>query len=303
MFKKILVATDLIDTCTAPVLMALAIASQSNGKLYILHVLESPSIINRHLVKHYKTGKEILCDSEYKSNIHKELHKNISEVAGSFSDYEIKVTTGFPWIKILKWAKEKNTDLIVLGPHADLAEKKGVVRVKGKIGSTVEGVVMRERCPVMIVNRQLSKEGLHFKNIMVSVDFSNACVCALRLAIQLAREHGSKLFVFHMLPVPPKYSQSDYDNDVRTTRKKLEEICREIPEEITYEHYVRGGAMPHLEIVEYASKHEIGLIMMGSHTKEKKGKWYVGSAVERVSYRAGCPVIVVTDPDVLLETF
>jgi nucleotide-binding universal stress UspA family protein len=42
------------------------------------------------------------------------------------------------------------------------------------------------------------------------------------------------------------------------------------------------------------------LIVMGSHTKEKGGKWYFSSAVERVSYRSICPVVVVTDPKVLL---
>ena len=39
---------------------------------------------------------------------------------------------------------------------------------------------------------------------------------------------------------------------------------------------------------------------MGSHTKEKTGKWYPGSVVEQVSCRSFCPVAVVTDPEVLL---
>lgn len=40
---------------------------------------------------------------------------------------------------------------------------------------------------------------------------------------------------------------------------------------------------------------------MGSHTKEKAGKWYAGSVVERVSFRANCPVIVINDPEVLFS--
>jgi hypothetical protein len=57
--------------------------------------------------------------------------------------------------------------------------------------------------------------------------------------------------------------------------------------------------MPHLEILKYAAENNIDLIIMGSHTKEKPGKWYPGSAVERVSYRVACPVVVVTDPGAL----
>ena len=62
-----------------------------------------------------------------------------------------------------------------------------------------------------------------------------------------------------------------------------------------------GGAIPYLEIMRAAEKENVDRIIMGSHTKEKKGKWYVGSAVERVSYRSYCPVIVVTDPKALLS--
>ncbi|MGD2269426.1 MAG: hypothetical protein PVI06_03425 [Desulfobacterales bacterium] len=43
------------------------------------------------------------------------------------------------------------------------------------------------------------------------------------------------------------------------------------------------------------------MIVMGSYTKEKNGKWYVGSAVERVSCGAGCPVVVVSDTKALLK--
>ncbi|MCP3895391.1 MAG: universal stress protein [Bacteroides sp.] len=51
----------------------------------------------------------------------------------------------------------------------------------------------------------------------------------------------------------------------------------------------------------YDDQKDIDLIVIGSHTKEKSGKWYAGSAVERVSLRSICPVIVVTDPKALLS--
>ena len=80
------------------------------------------------------------------------------------------------------------------------------------------------------------------------------------------------------------------------------EVEGEIPPEIEAECKVWGGVHPHLEILKYAARKEADTIVMGSHTKDKDGKWYVGSAVERVSYRATCPVIVITDPEVLSKT-
>ena len=97
-----------------------------------------------------------------------------------------------------------------------------------------------------------------------------------------------------------QYSKADYDKDINRLKNKLEEFCKLIPPEIEHDFNIWGGALPHLEILKCAGKKDADLIVMGSHTKEKDGKWYVGSAVERVSYRSVCPVVVITDPQVLL---
>jgi nucleotide-binding universal stress UspA family protein len=82
--------------------------------------------------------------------------------------------------------------------------------------------------------------------------------------------------------------------------KQLSALCKEIPKGIAHEHGICGGDRPHLEILKYAEKNSVDLIVMGSHTKQKSGKWYVGSAVEKVSSLSKCPVVVITDPKVLL---
>jgi nucleotide-binding universal stress UspA family protein len=303
MFKNILAATDMVTVCDSQVLAAAQIAKQNHAKLHILHVLESASAKDRHLVKHFNTGEEIATNANYEKSVKEEINKVYVEVLKPFINYEIRVTPGFPWEEILKWTRGTGTDLIVLGPHSTKAEEKGVVRVVGKIGSTVEKVIMHENCPVIIVNPSIQRERLKFKRILVSIDFSKSCECALCFAVKLARKYGSKLFLFHMLPVPPvpKYSRAQYEVDTDTTKKRLKEFCHEFLEETDHEYIVWGGALPHLEIVKCAEKKDADLIAMGSHTKEKAGKWYAGSVVERVSFRSKCAVVVVTDPEVLLK--
>jgi nucleotide-binding universal stress UspA family protein len=153
----------------------------------------------------------------------------------------------------------------------------------------------------MIVNPFIQKEGLAFKRILVGIDFSKSCECALCLAVELSRKYGSTLFPFHMIPVPPipKYSKTDYEADRGAAMQRLQEFSREFLENTDHEYRVRGGALPHLEILKYAEKKDAHLIIMGSHTKEKAGKWYAGSVVERVGFRSKCAVVVVTDPEVL----
>jgi nucleotide-binding universal stress UspA family protein len=302
MFTNVLAASDRVTVCDAPVLTAARIAEQNNAKLHIIHVLESASSDNRHLIKHFKTGEEIVTGAAYEEAVTEEINKVYAEVLKPYGNYEIRVTPGFPWEEILRWARQISTDLIVLGPHSTRAEEKGVVRAVGKIGSTVEGVIMRENCPVMIVNPLIQKQGLEFKRILVGIDFSRSCECALCFAVKLGQEYGSKLFPFHMIPVPPlpKYSKADYEADTDTGKKRLQEFCHDFLEGTDHEYSIRGGALPHLEILKYAEKKDAHLIAMGSHTKEKAGKWYAGSVVERVSFRSKCAVVVVTDPEVLL---
>ena len=302
MFKRLLAATEMVDFCDSPVFTALKIAGQNDAQLSILHVLESDTTKDRRFLKHFRTGEEIVTSTEYEETVKKEIHKSCAGVLGSDVHYTIKVTPGFPWEEILRLARKERTDLIVLGPHTGLANELGVVRVSGKIGSTVQGVIKHERCPVMVVNRSIPAEKLKFKNILVGTDFSESCKNALLFGIKLAQKHDSKIFIFHMAPVPPcpQYSQADYDKDINRLKQKLDEFCRVIPAEIEHDFNVLGGALPHLEILKCAGEKDADLIVMGSHTKEKGGKWYVGSAVERVSYRSVCPVVVVTDPRVLL---
>jgi nucleotide-binding universal stress UspA family protein len=108
-----------------------------------------------------------------------------------------------------------------------------------------------------------------------------------------------------MLPVPPqaKYSQDDYAADVQAARQRLQSFGRASMGAVNPEHDpeygVLGGVHPHLEILKWAESKAVDAIIMGSHTTTNHGSWYPGSAVERVSFRSRCPVMVVTDPTAL----
>jgi len=298
MFEKILSATDLVESRDAPTTAAQAIAKQNKANLYLLHVLESSSSRDRHLVRHFRTGDEFESNPLYEQEVCKALRRTYTDQPDAYQNFEIRVTTGYPFEEIINWAREIDADLIVIGTHSSRAQEKGVVRIKGKVGSTAEGVILNECCPVMIVNQPLAPERLQFKRLILAMDFSASCLQAFRFALKLARTCGSKIFAYNMLPVPPssQYTQAMYDKDLKTAQEKLAAVCREIPPGIAAECKVWGGVHPHLEILKYAARQDADTIVMGSHTKDKNGRWYVGSAVERVSYRATCPVIVITDP-------
>jgi hypothetical protein len=102
----------------------------------------------------------------------------------------------------------------------------------------VEGVITRECCPVMIVNRTMTEERLMFKRVMVSTEFSRSCTYAFKYATKFAQKHDSKLFIFHMLPVlqSHQYTHANYEADLRTVEKKLEALCKGIASVIDIEY-------------------------------------------------------------------
>ncbi|GAB6096520.1 universal stress protein [Desulfatiferula olefinivorans] len=301
MFRQILAATDLVGVPDPVVLAALTLSVQQNSPLHILHVAESDHTQGGRRVRDVATGRDIDWDAGYADRVRTAIGESLAQAGPVPVPVTIHVMPGFPWEEIVRCSRRIGASMIVLGPHSGRGELKGVVRVMGKIGSTAEGVMMREPCPVMIVNplARMPKEG--FRTIVAGVDFSLSCECALAFARDLAETFGSGIFPFHMIPVPPypKYSRDDYEADRAAALGRLETFCRDILKDTPRYCGVRGGVLPHLELLRWAAEKGADLIVVGSHTKETDGKWYAGSVVERTAARSSCPVVAVTDPEAL----
>lgn len=294
MFERVLTATDMLDFCNPVVSTALEIAKQKQGKLFVMHVLE-PSYFHEcgplESVKDFKTGKETAASKEYKESVKQALDEKCAGNLKPYGNYQIDISYGKPSVEIRRWASKIDADLIVLGPHAGkIEEEKELIGLP--IGNTVEDVIMHVTSPVMIVNRPTPKERLNFKKILICIDFSKSCKYACRFATKLAQLYGSKLFFFHL--------SIDTQKETTSLKEKMKGFC-DIPEGIDSELISWGGTLPYLEILKFAREGDVDLIIMGSHTKEKGERLYVGSAVEHVSAEASCPVIVVTHPEALLK--
>jgi nucleotide-binding universal stress UspA family protein len=293
MFDRVLTATDMLDACDAAVVSALEITKQNQGRLFVIHVLE-PSYFHecgpRESIKDSRTGKEIAASPEYYDTIKDELDKKCAGVLKPYGNYEINIAYGKPSIEIRRLARKIGANLIVLGPHAGKAEEEEEL-IGLPIGNTVEDVIMHATTPVMIINRLIPKDRLNFKKIMVCVDFSRSCEYAFQFTTKLASRLNSKIYLFHM---------SSITETEKEIKEKVLNFCK-IPEGVQYEYSIWEGKLPHSAILKYASEKDVDLIVMGSHTREKGERWYVGSAVEQVSAKSFCPVTVVTHPDTLLR--
>jgi len=74
-----------------------------------------------------------------------------AEISPKVKDIEKMVVRGVPFVEIIKTAREKNADLIVIGTHG----RTGIDHML--FGSTAEKVVRKAPCPVLTV-RMAGKE-------------------------------------------------------------------------------------------------------------------------------------------------
>jgi nucleotide-binding universal stress UspA family protein len=142
LFSNIVVATDFSKAADSAFLYALKSAKAVGARLYIFHAYD--------LSASYVGGKaptqgEI--EAHVKQAEQKVKEKYLSRM-GDFDNYEVAIWEGTPYVEILKYARAKQADLIVLAHHTrEYADPEDA-----EFGSTVEEVVLRAPCPVASVN-------------------------------------------------------------------------------------------------------------------------------------------------------
>jgi nucleotide-binding universal stress UspA family protein len=77
----------------------------------------------------------------------KKIHEMYVSKMGGFDNYEVEIWEGVPYVEILKYARDRQADLIVMAHHT-----RDIDPEEALLGSTVEQVVLRAAAPVASVN-------------------------------------------------------------------------------------------------------------------------------------------------------
>jgi len=140
--KSILLPTDFSDGSLYALSYAVDMAKANDSKLYLLHVLYDIASASGLYIPH--TSVDVMY-REMEESAKKELERFGWQQREGLKNVEYSVIRGLPYEEILKFAKEKNIDLIVIGTHG----KTGIDRVI--FGSTAQRVVRHSTCPVLTV--------------------------------------------------------------------------------------------------------------------------------------------------------
>lgn len=296
MFKNILFATTSSALCNDASDVAFEIARKHNSNLYIFYVFGFPSR-GFGPVTDFKTGEAKYCDQAHVDKVKEEIKKTYADKLTKLGDYVIETRAGVPHTEILRFARKKDIDLIIMGPHTR-DEKEGL-KYKSTLGSTMQDVAQKARCPVIIVTSPVPKEKLEFRNIVFGTDFSKASDAAFLFAYNVAKTFGSNLYLFHALDISPRAgsairSQNEIEKSLGEVKEKIKDVYVSRMEDFDNYQIETLEGIPYMEIIKFARGKDADLIIMAHHSKETdQDKALLGSTLEQVVIRSSCPVVSV----------
>lgn len=140
-FSNIIFGTDFTKASDSAFKFALKLCKEIGAKLYMFHALDLSSVQSGTVLEQAEIEGMI------KAARRKMELKYEAQMDG-YDNYEVEIWEGIPYVEILKYAREKNGDLIVMAHHTREIDPEQAL-----LGSTVEQVVLRASCPVASVNR------------------------------------------------------------------------------------------------------------------------------------------------------
>lgn len=179
------------------------------------------------------------------------------------------------------------------------------------LGSTTETVLQNASCPVLVVRenkrrstKQRARKGrpLHFRKILVPLDFSEPSRLGLEYALGFAQEFHATVVLFHSVFVAP-YLFGNRDaahqgpmliaSEQKYARTEMENLREAISRKGgTVETKVALGS-PVEQIGKYVRKAGVDLIITSTHGRSGLRRVLMGSTAARVVRYATCPVLVV----------
>ena len=153
---------------------------------------------------------------------------------------------------------------------------------------------------------------IEYKNVLFCTDFSEDANIAFLHALELAKRYDARLHILHVPHSSYTYVRHIVDEHVpegaeggeaffneEIEKKAKEALAKEYGKKLrdfkNYLFVIKNGA-PDVEIIRYAKKNNIDVIVMGALGKSELERIEHGSTVANVSRYAHCHVIAIRNP-------
>ena len=143
------------------------------------------------------------------------------------------------------------------------------------------------------------------KMILVPTDFSDYSDKAFQKALDIAKESGSEILLFHVIHEDFQTCVVDYcftSDEIESIKSRVFKAAKEnmkkeidkfsLSKEAKISTEVRNG-VPYEEILKFQEEKGADLIVIASHGRTALKTYFMGSVASRVLKRAKCEVLLV----------
>jgi nucleotide-binding universal stress UspA family protein len=141
--KKILFPTDFSDPSNEALQYALSFAKEYGAKLVVLHVINEKVFAEGLNLPRVISLEEL--GAEMEAEAKRQLKTLIPKEQGEGLERENVIIKGNPFLEIIRYAKDEDVDLIIIGTHG----RTGFEHII--FSSTAARVIRKAPCPVLSV--------------------------------------------------------------------------------------------------------------------------------------------------------
>lgn len=260
--------------------------------VYFLHVARDLNLPEEVASKY----RDVLApvDETIKHQVNDTVAKFFKQDNGTESHTDI-LEDKKPTEAIIKYAKRKDVDLIIMGKHGDRPKKPTVNA--GKIAEL-------SHCSLLLVPKGAE---IRFKSLVVAVDFSDHSRLALEQAMKIKEQDDSvHLYGLHVYRVPSGYHKTGkgYDEFARImeghARRDADKFFKKHDEldagKCDMRYLLNNDSHVEDELNDFATAHEANMIMIGSQGRTPAAAFLLGSVAEQIlNYKNNIPVFIVKE--------
>ena len=273
--KKILVPCDFSDTALQAFRQACEIATVSKGEIFLLNIIELPSIHTSLFVPAQAYESVFLKGIKLKA--HKNFEKMKEKWAGKVKVH-LTLEQGSVTSAIKRFVDRKRIDLIVMGTNGSSGIKEYAV------GSNTEKIVRTSKVPVIAIKKSVSISSIKNLILPTKIDASKKLIASIKALQSLLKAHLHLLYV---------NTPSNFVSD-RYTEPKLIEFARQNQLKNCSIH-IYNDIDEEEGIINFSAKFKHKMIAMATHGRKGINHLMAGSITEDVVNHIDCPIWTISE--------
>jgi nucleotide-binding universal stress UspA family protein len=269
--RRILVPIDFKPQSEAALNYARKIASKQNDMISCIYVMEEEGLTSE---KKPEEKNELRKRRDAENKLSEKVHSVWK--AEDKIPFELIVTSGKVYKKIVEKAVDLNVRLIIMGSSGCLYNKKS------SIGRNTKKILLKSHVPVITLRSNHSADDSY---IIVPVDLFKPFGNQIKCAVDMARLLGAGVCVLSviergMLGLEPVY---------KSRLRDIRQLLRDMDISCTSRLQLAQSTVAE-EILSFANRIDSGLILIMSQHETEKGSSKLGSTAREVIVNAEVPV-------------